>query len=176
MYSNWAVAVGMLAAFSRLAVGLQAVTQLRQQFGNLLPADRKPLPLQLAGQTSNTLARPTQRRFGIASTRWFNQSIQGIEQFRLRYRQRMTTCSRSSHAIGLQSRSGVALQFAKANMNRPPRYARAPGHERDASIAPGLGFRRRPQSSSALIQRRSQAFESLAYRSLHACASHGADV
>jgi hypothetical protein len=65
-----------------------------------------------------------------------------------------------------------AANLSAATRSSPPRNARASGHERDTAVTPGRGFRRRPPSSLALIQRRSQTFESLAYRSLRACALH----
>src|SRR5262249_26556722 len=166
------IAVRMLAALTRLAITLQAVAKFRQQLSNLLLADRETLPPQFGSQTSTAFARPAQRRLGVTSARRFHQTIQRGEQPRLGLRCLWAPRARAPHTTDFQRHARVVLQFAQADMNRPPRNARASGHKRNTTIAPGLGFRCRPQSPLALIQRRSQTFELLAYRSLLACASH----
>ena len=70
------VAVGMVLAFFRLAVALQAVALLLQQLRDFHVTDRVLLPGQLRGQGPRALANPTQRGFRIAARFRIDQAIQ----------------------------------------------------------------------------------------------------
>jgi len=52
------IAIGMGAAFLRLAVGLQAVSQGMQQLADQLMRHLVAHPLQVFGEFAHTLARP----------------------------------------------------------------------------------------------------------------------
>ena len=73
------VAVGMVRAFFRLAIALQAVVLIAQKLRHFLMADRMLLPCKLSGQIPCALASPTQGRFRVASRVRFNQTVQRLE-------------------------------------------------------------------------------------------------
>ena len=63
------VAVDVVAAFSRLAVCLQAVVHLAQQIANDSRADLVPLFRQLPAKITQTKAGPQERSHGVAARR-----------------------------------------------------------------------------------------------------------
>ena len=72
------VPVGMIVAFFRLAVALQAVVLIMKQLCNFFVTDRMVLSRQLCGQCPSALAYPAQRGFRIPMRFRFYQAIQCI--------------------------------------------------------------------------------------------------
>ena len=74
------VAVRMLLAFNRLAVGLQTVTLRAKQLPDFRTAYLVPLPRQFASKCVRTLTSPTKRRTRIATRTRLNQRFQRLNQ------------------------------------------------------------------------------------------------
>lgn len=62
------IAIGMLFAFDRFSIGLQAVPKRLQQFANFGTAHREILPPKFSGNRPSTLDGPLQRRLWIAAS------------------------------------------------------------------------------------------------------------
>ena len=82
------IAVWMRRAFSCFSVALQAVASSVQQGGHRAGTHRMLLFRQFVGQTPCALARPTQRRLGVAASRRFDQALQRGQQFRVAFGER----------------------------------------------------------------------------------------
>ena len=64
-------------------VGLQAVTQLAQQFRDQAVANLMPLAVEFVRKPTRALAGPAQRRLWIATTHRFDQLLQIVQQGRI---------------------------------------------------------------------------------------------
>src|SRR5512144_498180 len=76
MGSNWALRIGVAPALDRLAVGLEAVAQLAEQFGDHAMAGGVPTPLEFLGQLADALAGPSQGGFRVAAGDRIDQAFQ----------------------------------------------------------------------------------------------------
>jgi hypothetical protein len=74
------IAVGVLLAFERLGVGLQAVAGFVQQITHDMIAHVMPLRLQRRSQLTGALTRPAKRRHGIATCHRLDQLFEGGHQ------------------------------------------------------------------------------------------------
>src|SRR5262249_58194686 len=99
------VAVGVLAALARLAVGLQAVAQLAQQLGHLLAADAEALAAPRVGAAAGAPAAVAQRRAGVAAAGGLGEGVEGRGEAGLAVGQRLAPAAR---AAGAARRRGPA--------------------------------------------------------------------
>src|SRR5712692_3088851 len=83
MCSNWAVAIGVPRTLDRLAIGLQAVAPLPEQYGDHPMARAMALAGQFAGQVPHALAGPPQRRLRISPRGRLDQLLQVRHQRRI---------------------------------------------------------------------------------------------
>jgi hypothetical protein len=65
--AEWRVAVGVVAAFPGLAIGLQAVAEFAQQAGHRIVANPVTQAPQGRSQVAQALARPQQWRLWITA-------------------------------------------------------------------------------------------------------------
>ena len=151
------IAVGMLGAFQRLAVGLQAVAQLVQQ-----PIDR-PLAHRMAGaaqvlsQPCRAAASPQQRAHRVAPGHRVDQPLQRLHQFRIVGSQRLAAPAGPAQAppIGVAIRSElVGVEFLQPGADGGTRHAGGGGNAGDAATAHQARLDRRPASAQALVEQR----------------------
>src|SRR3990172_10729687 len=74
------VAVGMIRAFLRLPVPLEAVVHRAKELCNLLMADRMVLAREFRRERPRALARPAQRGLRVAPRQWLHQGLQRPRQ------------------------------------------------------------------------------------------------
>src|SRR5215212_2307287 len=70
------VSVRMARSFQCLLVRLEAVSELHEQLGNELMTHSMTLGLELRGENTNALARPSQRRFRVPARDRLHQLLQ----------------------------------------------------------------------------------------------------
>src|SRR5713101_749261 len=165
------IAIWMLTALVRLAIGLQAVAQFMQQVRDFLPSDLKPLLLQFYRQSPDALAGPPQGRLRITARCGFYQRLQRSWQVRLPHHQWFASATRTSDPLGAPG-GGVEAQLLQPDMNGSARYPRYPGHRRDATIAQRFGFHCCPQPSFPFIQNGNQIRKPLSNGRLYAFSLH----
>src|SRR5215471_4466389 len=74
------IAVRVMAAFKRLAVGLQAVAQVVEEPVDAAFTDSMALVLECRCQPGCALARPAQWPHGVPTCHWINQRLKGLEE------------------------------------------------------------------------------------------------
>src|SRR5262249_12466525 len=110
-----AVAVGMLAALARLAVGLQTVARLRQHPTHRRGAGAEPLLAQATSQASRALAGPPQGVGRSAAAGRLDEPVEGVEQFRLRLAVGFASAAFAALAMG-RERFGI-VEFCEPVAN-----------------------------------------------------------
>ena len=158
------IAVGVGRTLLGFAVGLQAVAQFLQQFPHQPMAHLMTTGHQLGRQPTQTLARPTQRGFGIAPCQRLNEPLQIAEQSNILGRGFFTPTPGFANpgAWGRNCRRGRGmLQFLQANGDRTPGDTRRASHQRNPTIPSNFRFGGRDQSAHALIKGPAQKGESL---------------
>ena len=148
------VPVGMLTAFARLDVALQAVAEAVQQFGDHRVADGVPKGLEGDRQGARAQAGPPQRRVRIAGRGWFDQCIQVPQQRGLVRRRPLAPRTGRAHPIARQG--GTAVKFPQPPADRRRREPRRAGHYRDAAVSQRPSLRRRPQAPRPLGEHQMQ--------------------
>src|SRR5262249_11800890 len=125
---------------------------------------------------SSTLARPAQRRLGIASTRRFYQTLQRPLQRRLTYFGTFAA-SAPPTLTACRGRGGV-IQFLDAASDRGPSNSRRRTHGRNATASQRHRFDRRPTSAREFRQLAREAvvfvpnpFRNAMIRHAQSCAS-----
>src|SRR6202142_1001654 len=146
------VAVGIVSALARLAVGLQAELLLLQQLADNRMADLVPELVGFSRQPAQAPARPAQRRHRIAARVGLVPRVQIIEQTGVRFRQRFASPSRTANATELQRRRRV--QFLQAASDRARGDARDAGNRGYAAMPRRPGFRRSEKPPLPFIQLR----------------------
>ena len=152
------IPVGVAVALRGLAVGLQAVARIVEQFGDQGAAHLVALRLQRLRQSAHALAGPPQRRFRVAACRWFDQGFEILEQCRvLRYRRPASGPRPPNPRRRAGPREGGGLvrgQFLQA----PPDRARCnPGRHRDRrnpAVTRGERLRCRDQTTTPFVEER----------------------
>ena len=146
--SELRIPVRMLAAFARLAVGLQAELLLRQQLAHHRAADRMATLRQLRRQPPQALAGPAQGRHRVAPRLGFHQRQQRGQQPRVALHGRLAAAALPAHP----SRRQLVCQILQATANRARRQSCRPRHCRDPAIARSARFRGRQQPTTTLVQ------------------------
>jgi hypothetical protein len=152
------IPVGVLDAFQRLDVGLEAEPFPLQQSAHRRGGDRMALPGQLLGQVPQRLGRPPQRRHRIAALVRLHQRQQGWEEIRVLSGGRLASPTWPADAAG-RERCLAGLQLNRALADG--RLADA-GHLRDrahATTAQQPRLDRQRQALLALVQVRQQHLE-----------------
>jgi len=155
------IAVRMLIAFPRLAVGLQAVARFVQQPRHRAITDAMTPTTQLVRQLTSTLTGPTQRRFRIAARQRFHQRFQGGHQRRIRCYQLFSSATRLPQPFRgrLFRMLSSILQLAQPQLNGVTGESRGVRHSGHASIAKLPRFGRGPLATRPLIQYKFQRLE-----------------
>ena len=155
------VTIRILRSLAGLAVGLQTVFELVQEFANQRAANPMAHGAQTLAELTQALASPQQRRLRIAARARFDQRAQIINQARIRLAQRLTTAARPAYPFHVRPLAGP--QFGQPTSDRAARDTRGT-HDRDNPAVPGrcrLGCRKPPPSP--LVEHRSERLEALAY-------------
>src|SRR5271165_6300607 len=145
------VAVGMVRAFIRLAIGLAREPELRQLRADRIGADRMSHLGQCRGELRHAFRYPDQGPHGIAQCRRFDQPLERRDEPRVGFRYRPTPASGTANPP-LRKRLAVEVVFAAID-----RRTSKPGNLRDqretaATGAPDL--RRRKQPPTTLVKPR----------------------
>ena len=113
------IAVRMLGAFQRLAVGLQAVAQLVQQPVDRTLAHRMAGAPQVLSQPRRAAAGPQQRPHRVAAGDRVDQPLQRLHQVRIVGGQRLAARAGSSQATRWPSRApeGAARSLAASSFS-----------------------------------------------------------
>ncbi len=151
------VAAGMVGAFARLGIGLQAEAQALQQAADQLLAGGEAAFRQRGGQTTLALAHPPQGGLGIAADRWFDQLVQGRQNPRLGLGRWLAAAARSPNPRA--EHHGASTQVCQAATNRA---ARNPGCQRNRNHPAAASSTRltgREQPAPSLVQNRLQRLE-----------------
>src|SRR5580658_1867052 len=93
------VAIGVFRALAHLARPLQAVLHAVQQLADLLRTYLVSHRAKLLGELTDALARPTQRRFGIATRQRLYEGIQVPYDRRILLDQQLATRARTAHPL-----------------------------------------------------------------------------
>jgi hypothetical protein len=157
------VAIGVPASLSSLARPLQAVAHLVKQVADLLRTDRMALRVQLGGKLAQALARPAQRRLGVAARHRLD------ERFEIGHERRIFL------GQGLASRAGASdpllarrlvwrvishlSQLAHPVPNALAQDPRRRCHRRDSTSAQRERLARCPQPLHPLVHHRREALE-----------------
>ena len=144
------VPIGMAFALRGLAVALQAVTRIVEQFGDQGVAHLMTLHLQRLRQPTHALAGPPQRQFRIAPRARFDQALQVLEQGGILRDCRFAPGSRPANA----RRGLLPGQFLHAPPDRARRNSRRHCHCCNPTVAGGERLRRRYQTTAAFVEKR----------------------
>ena len=142
------VPIDMLAALTSLGVALQAVAQSVQQLGDHRVADAVAQTVERHRQRPCALARPPQRRVGIAGGGRLNQRIQIAQQRRVEIDRALAAAARPSRPAARERL--VRRQFTQTALDGRCRDTRGSGDQRRAAIPDRLGLSRRPHPARSL--------------------------
>jgi hypothetical protein len=156
------IAIGMLPALARLAVGLQAIAKLVQQFAHDGSTDVMTHVAQPARQLAQALAGPQKRRLRIAARLRFDQRTQIIQKARIRLAQRLAPSAQP--ACPPRFRPLIGPQFGQSAADRAARNARGACDRTDPAIPGRRRFGRRKPPKPTLIEHRSKRRKAPAYR------------
>ena len=131
----------MLAALTSLGVALQAVAQSVQQLGDHRVADAVAQTVERHRQRPCALARPPQRRVGIAGGGRLNQRIQIAQQRRVEIDRALAAAARPSRPAARERL--VRRQFTQTALDGRCRDTCGSGDQRRAAITDRLGLSRR---------------------------------
>ena len=150
--SELGVAVGIVGAFARLAIGLQAELLRLQQLADNGVADLVAELVEFGRQPAQALAGPTQRRRGIPACIWLDKCVQIVEQLRIGFGQRFAPASRTTNAARRERIQ--RFNVFQAASDRARGDARHTRHRGDAAISRGLGFRRSEKPPLPFVEMR----------------------
>ena len=119
------VAVRVFRPRQGLAIGLQAIAHVVEQFGDHAMADLVPLALQCRRQLTHALAGPAQRGLGIPTAGRLHQPVQVLAQARVMLDGALPAASRMADAA-LRGPYGRLAQLPYAAANRPARSSGGP--------------------------------------------------
>ena len=155
------IAVRMLGAFQRLAVGLQAVAQLVQQPVDRTLAHRMAGAPQVLSQPRRAAAGPQQRPHRVAAGDRVDQPLQRLHQVRIVGGQRLAARAGSSQApaVVVRTRRFVGSKFLQPGINGGPRHPSGGGEAGDAATAHRARLDRSPAPAQALVEQRSKGSE-----------------
>ena len=142
------VPIDMLAALTSLGVALQAVAQSVQQLGDHRVADAVAQTVERHRQRPCALARPPQRRVGIAGGGRLDQRIQIAQQRRVEIDRALAAAARPSRPAARERL--VRRQFTQTALDGRCRDTRGSGDQRRAAIPDRLGLSRRPHPARSL--------------------------
>ena len=140
--------IDMLAALTSLGVALQAVAQSVQQLGDHRVADAVAQTVERHRHRPCALARPPQRRVGIAGGGRLNQRIQIAQQRRVEIDRALAAAARPSRPAARERL--VRRQFTQTALDGRCRDTRGSGDQRRAAITDRLGLSRRPHPARSL--------------------------
>ena len=153
------VAIGVLRALQRLAVGLQAVAQRTQQRGDRRVVGFVSALAQLAGELSHALGGPQEDLHRVAAAVVGDERLQRLQQHGIGLRDRLAPAAAPPHATLLEPLARVDLAHPLADrVRRDPARAR---HRRDPAAPEHARLRGRPDPPAALTELRRQSPEPL---------------
>src|SRR4051812_10850275 len=146
------IPVRVLAALSRLAVGLTTVVQLAQQVGDDALAGREPQISERLDELTLTAADPAQGRTWITTDRGLDHPFQRRRQAGLMSHGTLAPGAGAAHAPVNVVAS--RLKLVDAAINRAPRDPRRQSGCGDTAKPKGQGFIGGKQPTPALVEKR----------------------
>jgi hypothetical protein len=101
------IPIRVARALQCLAVGLEAVAKVVEQCGNHAMAGRVPQAAEFLRQLPHTLARPAQRRLGVAPGHRVDQPLQVVLEGTIGLHGPLPTASRAADAVGRDGLGGM---------------------------------------------------------------------
>jgi len=168
------VAIDVLAAFPRLAVGLQTVAQVMQQLADNRRANPVSATPQRRGQMAQAAARPQQRPHRVAPRRRLDQTLQLGQQASILRCLLLpaTTCPADAAE---RHRRGMA-KVRQSLVNRRARQTGHPRHQADAAAAQGARLQGGKAPPALLAQNRRHRPISPPRRARLRCSDHDAKL
>src|SRR5215470_5975582 len=157
------VAVGMLRAFIRFAVGLARKPEFHQLCAHRVGADRMPHLGQSCSELLHAFRHPDQGSHGIAQRRWLDQALERWDELRVILANRSAPTADTANSP-LRQRLRIKINLAAID-----RRTGEPGNPRDAREAAstrGPHLRRRKQAPPPLVEPRAHRIPSQPNRSL----------
>jgi len=145
------VTVGVVVAFARLAVALQAVAPGVQHPRHPRMADRMPLGAQLGRQLAHALAGPAQGRLRVPPRRRLDQPLQVRPHARIFLDRRLAPASRPADTPRCGDGARPA-EFLDPHLDDFARQTRGARHGRNPAPADGQGLRRRHGAPPPFVQ------------------------
>jgi hypothetical protein len=125
------VAIDVLAAFSCLAVRLQAIAGAAQKVADNRRADLVPLVRQFVREITQAAGRPQQRLHRIAPRRGFDEVLEIGDKGRIL--RCLLLAPTAFLADPSSRRRNVVANIGKSVINRRPRQSADPSHQADAA-------------------------------------------
>jgi hypothetical protein len=144
------VAVGMIGAFSRLAIALKRVSQRTQHLGDFGASNLEALRNKFSLQVSHTLAGPPQGRLRIAAFGGLHETINRINQVVLNSLKRFSAATGSP--LAMTGQRAIALQFFDAIAYGAIGQTRGQRNRSNATVAKCHRFGSSPAPSPPLIE------------------------
>ena len=155
------VAIGIVRSLACLAVGLQPVIELVQEFADEAAADRMTHVAQAPAELTQALASPQQWRLRIAARLRLDQRAQIIEQARIRLAQRPATAAWPAHAV--TSERLACAQFGQSTSDGAARNTCSARDRTDPTTPSRFRLDRRKTPPPALVEHWSERLKALAY-------------
>ena len=92
------VPIGMARPLPSLAIGLQRIIELVQEFAHKGAADLMAHGAQRFAELAQALAGPQQRRLRVAARCRLDQRAQIVDEFRIGFARRLAAAARPAHA------------------------------------------------------------------------------
>ena len=156
------VAVFVLrGSLSRLLIGLKRVTELLQEPTDHIATRHVTLFRQLGGKSTEAFRCPAERRLGVPSGYWLDQSLKSWRQQRVLFVSTLSALARSSYALVIVSAWSILASAPLSNppANRGVSHARGFMETDDATAAKRHRLRCRPFAARALAERVAKEFE-----------------
>src|SRR3984885_2752451 len=148
------VAVGVVGAFARLAVGLQAeVEALQQAADQLLTGDEAPLG-QRCGGMALARADPPQRSLWVTADRRLHQLIQSIQDPRLHHDRGLLSTTPAANPLAALHRPGPEVRQTAADCASG--NSGGPRNRNNSAAAGSACFTGREQASVSFVAERSE--------------------
>jgi len=148
------IPVRVPSSFKGFLVSLQAISKLYQQLPYMGMADFMSHFTKFIGQSAQTLARPAERRFRIATSDRVNQKLKVSLQGRVDFGGALSTCAGTPYAGTCRLFFKLTrFKFLQTSVYCPTRNSGGFSYRGNSSVPKNLGFSGRNQTSKALVKR-----------------------
>ncbi len=143
------VSIRIRSAFDRLAIAGKLIFQFVQQSTNLFRRNFKTVFPQSIAQFSRAFRGPTKGRHRIAFGGWFDEGVEGRQEFRLFFRRLFSSASFSSNSV--RGKSFLVFEFFDSLNDGRSRKSRCSCDETHAAMPQAHCFAGRPESFLAFV-------------------------